>query len=60
MLLKYSDNKINIDDFKCNIANDDLVFAHNDMSGSNIVLDEQQDNVLQGIRDVGFRVETAY
>ena len=53
VLLKYSDNKINIDDFKCNIANDDLVFAHNDMSGSNIVLDEQQDNVLQGILDFG-------
>lgn len=53
MLLKYSNNKINLDDFKNDIANDDIVFAHNDMSGSNLILDEQQDNVLQGILDFG-------
>ena len=52
-LLKYSNNKINLDDFKCNITNDDLVFAHNDMSGSNLILDETKDNVLQGILDFG-------
>lgn len=53
VLLKYSNNKINIDNFKCNIASDDVVFTHNDMSGSNIILDETKDNVLQGILDFG-------
>ncbi len=51
-LLKYSDNKINLDDFKCNIDNN-MVFAHNDMSGSNIILDETQENALQGVLDFG-------
>lgn len=53
VLLKYSDNKINLDNFKCNIASDDVVFTHNDMSGINIILDETKDNVLQGILDFG-------
>ena len=53
VLLKYSNNKINLDDFKSDIANNDIVFAHNDMSGSNIVLDEQKENVLQGVLDFG-------
>ena len=53
VLLKYSNNKVNLDDFKSEIANDDIVFAHNDMSGSNILLDEKQEHVLQGVLDFG-------
>lgn len=53
VLLKFSNNKINIDNFKCSIASDDVVFTHNDMSGSNLILDETKDNVLQGILDFG-------
>lgn len=53
VLLKYSNNKVNLDDFKSEIVNDDIVFTHNDMSGSNILLDETKDNVLQGILDFG-------
>lgn len=44
---------INLDNFKIVFNNDDKVICHNDLSGSNILLDDKQDSPLQAIIDFG-------
>ncbi|MDD4556201.1 MAG: aminoglycoside phosphotransferase family protein [Alphaproteobacteria bacterium] len=46
-------NNINLDRFKTNFSDEDKVICHNDLSGSNILLDDTQDNPLQAIIDFG-------
>lgn len=53
LLAKYTKQQINLDDFVCDIVQDDFVVAHNDMSGSNLAVDETQEHILQGILDFG-------
>lgn len=46
-------HNIKLDDFKTDFSNDDKVICHNDLSGSNILLDDKQDKPLQAIIDFG-------
>ena len=50
-LLKYSADKIDLNKFTAKIPSCDFVFAHNDMSGSNLIIDEKRPRVLQGVID---------
>lgn len=52
-LLKYSGGKIELKEFIADISPRDFVFAHNDMSGSNLIIDETSPRVLRGIIDFG-------
>lgn len=53
LLHKYSHKQIDLDNFATNISDNNFVFAHNDMSGSNLAVDENQTHILQGILDFG-------
>ena len=53
LIFQYSHGKIDLDHFATGISNNDFVFAHNDMSGSNLAVDETQTHILQGILDFG-------
>ena len=52
LLLKYSKGLIDMDDFKTGFT-DDVCFCHNDLSGSNILIDKDRTEVLSGIIDFG-------
>lgn len=53
ILLKYSGGQIDLKDFRSDFSSSDIVFAHNDMSGSNLIINETFPRVLQGIIDFG-------
>jgi len=50
LLLKHSHNRIDLNDFKMNCSRD-FVFCHNDLSGSNILIDPEKESILTGIID---------
>lgn len=52
LLLKYSKGLIDMDDFKTGFT-EDVCFCHNDLSGSNILIDKDRTEVLSGIIDFG-------
>ncbi len=52
LILKYSGGVIDTDDFKTGFTND-ACFCHNDLSGSNILVDKGRTEVLSGIIDFG-------
>lgn len=52
LILKYSKGIIDMDDFKTGFA-EDICFCHNDLSGSNILIDKAGAEVLSGIIDFG-------
>lgn len=44
---------IDLDDYKLTSPNTEKAFCHNDLSGSNLLLNPQNDDVLEGIIDFG-------
>lgn len=50
-LLKYSDNQLDLDEYKINNVNNTLALCHNDLSGSNLLLNLNKNDVLEGIID---------
>ena len=52
LLLKHSDGKLDLNEFKTEVS-DDIVFCHNDLSGSNLLIDLNDENILKGVIDFG-------
>lgn len=52
-LLKYSGGQIDLKNFRSDFSSSDIVFAHNDMSGSNLIINKKSPHVLRGIIDFG-------
>lgn len=52
-LLQYSSNRINLDDYPPQEEDEIEALCHNDLSGSNILVDTENYNVLNGIVDFG-------
>lgn len=50
-LLKYSDNQLDLDEYKINNVNNTLALCHNDLSGSNLLLRRNKNDVLEGVID---------
>ena len=50
-LLTYSNNQIDLDSYKIKNFNNTLALCHNDLSGSNLLLNLNKDDVLEGIID---------
>ena len=46
-------HKIDLDDYKPTVSNADKAFCHNDLSGSNLLLNPESDDILAGIIDFG-------
>ena len=46
-------HKIDLDDYKPTSPNTDKALCHNDLSGSNLLLNPESDNILAGIIDFG-------
>lgn len=60
LLLRYSGGKLDLNVFKTEIS-EDVAFCHNDLSGSNLLIDLESENLLAGIIDFansGFRPRT--
>ncbi|MBR6356513.1 MAG: aminoglycoside phosphotransferase family protein [Alphaproteobacteria bacterium] len=53
VLLQQSDNRLNLDDYHSEDNNSLKALCHNDLSGSNMLIDPEVYNVLNGIVDFG-------
>ena len=53
ILFRVSNGKINLDDYRPKKMNMEKALCHNDLSGSNILIDPTKKEILQGIIDFG-------